>query len=177
MSEEVSRNDAQMDSLRLFNRVRATQKAKENTEVVKETMKLGKYNRESGRIKTTNTSPFLILGVAHKVPIFLAQWSGTVYLTAVHMDNFSLVLGLEFIDTVRPFSFKENGSIMIKTDQGAWSVPVTRELVGAKMISAIQVSRGIKKGQETFLAALIEEKPHRLRFHQKSPESLKSIRT
>uniref|UniRef100_A0A803MP99 Ty3 transposon capsid-like protein domain-containing protein n=1 Tax=Chenopodium quinoa TaxID=63459 RepID=A0A803MP99_CHEQI len=128
----------------------------------KEAMKLGiKYTQEPGRIKTVNTSPVPILGVAHKVPICLGQWSGTIYLTVVHMDDFSLVLGLEFIDTVRPFSLEADGSIMIKRDQGSWSVPVTREEVEAKIISAIQVSRGIKKGQETFLAALVEEEePH-----------------
>uniref|UniRef100_A0A803LVV6 Uncharacterized protein n=1 Tax=Chenopodium quinoa TaxID=63459 RepID=A0A803LVV6_CHEQI len=128
----------------------------------KEAMKLGiKYTKEPGRIKTVNTSPVPILGVAHKVPICLGQWSGTINLTVVHMDDFSLVLGLEFIDTVRPFSFEADGSIMIKRDQGSWSVPVTREEVEAKTISAIQVSRGIKKGQETFLAALVdEEEPH-----------------
>uniref|UniRef100_A0A803N015 Ty3 transposon capsid-like protein domain-containing protein n=1 Tax=Chenopodium quinoa TaxID=63459 RepID=A0A803N015_CHEQI len=128
----------------------------------KEAMKLGiKYTKEPGRIKTVNTSPVPILGVAHKVPICLGQWSGTINLTVVHMDDFSLVLGLEFIDTVRPFSFEADGSIMIKRDQGSWSVPVTREEVEAKTISAIQVSRGIKKGQETFLASLVkEEEPH-----------------
>uniref|UniRef100_A0A803LW10 Ty3 transposon capsid-like protein domain-containing protein n=1 Tax=Chenopodium quinoa TaxID=63459 RepID=A0A803LW10_CHEQI len=128
----------------------------------KEAMKLGiKNTKEPGRIKTVNTSPVPILGVAHKVPICLGQWSGTINLTVVHMDDFSLVLGLEFIDTVRPFSFEADGSIMIKRDQGSWSVPVTREEVEAKTISAIQVSRGIKKGQETFLAALVEEEePH-----------------
>uniref|UniRef100_A0A803LV16 Uncharacterized protein n=1 Tax=Chenopodium quinoa TaxID=63459 RepID=A0A803LV16_CHEQI len=128
----------------------------------KEVMKLGiKYTKEPGRIKTVNTSPVPILGVAHKVPICLGQWSGTINLTVVHMDDFSLVLGLEFIDTVRPFSFEADGSIMIKRDQGSWSVPVTREEVEAKTISAIQVSRGIKKGQETFLVALVEEEePH-----------------
>uniref|UniRef100_A0A803N0W0 Uncharacterized protein n=1 Tax=Chenopodium quinoa TaxID=63459 RepID=A0A803N0W0_CHEQI len=128
----------------------------------KEAMKLGiKYTKEPGRIKTVNTSPVPILGVAHKVPICLGQWSGTINLTVVHMDDFSLVLGFEFIDTVRPFYFEADGSIMIKRDQGSWSVPVTREEVEAKTISAIQVSRGIKKGQETFLAALVEEEePH-----------------
>uniref|UniRef100_A0A803NAQ1 Reverse transcriptase RNase H-like domain-containing protein n=1 Tax=Chenopodium quinoa TaxID=63459 RepID=A0A803NAQ1_CHEQI len=128
----------------------------------KKAMNLGiKYTKEPGRIKTVNTSPVPILGVAHKVPICLGQWSGTINLTVVHMDDFSLVLGLEFIDTVRPVSFKADGSIMIKRDQGSWSVPVTPEEVEAKTISAIQVSKGIKKGKETFLAALVEkEEPH-----------------
>uniref|UniRef100_A0A803N4L8 Retrotransposon gag domain-containing protein n=1 Tax=Chenopodium quinoa TaxID=63459 RepID=A0A803N4L8_CHEQI len=173
---ESSGDDAQMGSLRFFSSVRATPKAEENTEVVKElvdcgashnfitekeAMKLGiKYTKEPNRIKIVYTLPVPILGVVHKVPICLGQWSGTINLTVVHMDDFSLVLGLEFIDTVRPFSFEGGGSIMIKRDQGAWSVPVTREHVEAKTISAIQVSRGIKKGQDTFLATLVKEEPH-----------------
>uniref|UniRef100_A0A803MT69 Uncharacterized protein n=1 Tax=Chenopodium quinoa TaxID=63459 RepID=A0A803MT69_CHEQI len=45
----------------------------------KEAMKLGiKYTKEPVRIKTVNTSPVPILGVAHKVPICLGQWCGTI---------------------------------------------------------------------------------------------------
>uniref|UniRef100_A0A803N774 Aspartic peptidase DDI1-type domain-containing protein n=1 Tax=Chenopodium quinoa TaxID=63459 RepID=A0A803N774_CHEQI len=83
----------------------------------KEATKLGiKYTKEPGKSTIVNTSPVPILDVAHKVPICLGQWSGTINLTVVHMDDFPLVLGLEFIDTIRPFSFEEDGSIMIKRD-------------------------------------------------------------
>uniref|UniRef100_A0A803M223 EF-hand domain-containing protein n=1 Tax=Chenopodium quinoa TaxID=63459 RepID=A0A803M223_CHEQI len=75
------------------------------------------------------------------------------------MDDFNLVLGLEFMDSVRPFTFEEDGSLTIKRGQGTWSVPVAREGAEAKMLSAIQLDRGIKRKQTTFLATMVEEKP------------------
>uniref|UniRef100_A0A803NAM3 Uncharacterized protein n=1 Tax=Chenopodium quinoa TaxID=63459 RepID=A0A803NAM3_CHEQI len=125
-----------------------------------EASKLGvKYTKEPGTLKTVNTSPVPILGIARKVPLCLGEWSGTVDLTVVNMDDFSLALGLEFMDSVRPFSFERDGSMTIVKDQGAWSVPITWEEVEAKMISTIQLEKGVKKGQETFLATLVEDEP------------------
>ncbi|KAL2943047.1 Transposon Tf2-9 polyprotein [Bienertia sinuspersici] len=126
-----------------------------------EAIRLGlKYVKEPGRLKTVNTSPVPILGISRGVPLRLGEWKGTVDLTVVNMDDFSLVLGMEFMDSVKPWTFGRDDTLTIGEDKGAWSVPITREDVEAKMLSAIQLEKGMKKGQETFLAALVEEGPH-----------------
>uniref|UniRef100_A0A803KUJ8 Uncharacterized protein n=1 Tax=Chenopodium quinoa TaxID=63459 RepID=A0A803KUJ8_CHEQI len=126
-----------------------------------EASKLGvEYAKEPDTLKTVNASPVPILGISRKVPLSLGDWSDTVDITVVNMDDFALVLGLEFMDSVRPFSFERDRSMTIVKDQGAWSVPITREEVEAKMISSIHLEKGVKKGQETFLATLVENEPY-----------------
>ncbi|KNA24590.1 hypothetical protein SOVF_014300, partial [Spinacia oleracea] len=116
--------------------------------------------KEPGTLKTVNTSPVPIHGVIRGVSLQLGDWKGTVDLTVVPMDDFSMVLGLEFMDTVAPWTMQRDGAMIIARDQEACSVPVAREVVEAKMLSAVQVKKGIKKGQATFVATLVEEGPH-----------------
>uniref|UniRef100_A0A803N5J7 Uncharacterized protein n=1 Tax=Chenopodium quinoa TaxID=63459 RepID=A0A803N5J7_CHEQI len=134
--------------------------ATHNFVTLKEATRLGlKFTKKKGSLKTVNTIPAPIHGVARGVPLQLSEWEGAVDFTVVDMDDFNLVLGLEFMDSVRPFTFEEDGSLTIKRGQGTWSVPVAREEAEAKMLSAIQLDRGIKRKQTTFLATMVEEKP------------------
>uniref|UniRef100_A0A803LJU2 Eukaryotic translation initiation factor 3 subunit G N-terminal domain-containing protein n=1 Tax=Chenopodium quinoa TaxID=63459 RepID=A0A803LJU2_CHEQI len=134
--------------------------ATHNFVTLKEATRLGlKFTKKKGSLKTVNTIPAPIHGVARGVPLQLSEWEGAVDFTVVDMDDFNLVLGLEFMDSVRPFTFEEDGSLTIKRGQGTWSVPVAREGAEAKMLSAIQLDRGIKRKQTTFLATMVEEKP------------------
>uniref|UniRef100_A0A803KR17 Eukaryotic translation initiation factor 3 subunit G N-terminal domain-containing protein n=1 Tax=Chenopodium quinoa TaxID=63459 RepID=A0A803KR17_CHEQI len=134
--------------------------ATHNFVTLKEATRLGlKFTKKKGSLKTVNTIPAPIHGVARGVPLQLSEWEGAVDFTVVDMDDFNLVLGLEFMDSVRPFTFEEDGSLTIKKGQGTWSIPVAREEAEAKMLSAIQLDRGIKRKQTTFLATMVEEKP------------------
>ena len=71
------------------------------------------YTKEPGKLKTVNTSPTPIHGVARSVPIRLGEWKGTVDLTVVTMDDFSLVLGMEFMDMVKPWTLEKDGTMTI----------------------------------------------------------------
>uniref|UniRef100_A0A803N278 Eukaryotic translation initiation factor 3 subunit G N-terminal domain-containing protein n=1 Tax=Chenopodium quinoa TaxID=63459 RepID=A0A803N278_CHEQI len=134
--------------------------ATHNFVTLKEATRLGlKFTKKRGSLKTVNTIPAPIHGVARGVPLQLSEWKGAVDFTVVDMDDFNLVLGLEFMDSVRPFTFEEDGSLTIKRGQGAWSVPVAREEAEAKMLSSIQLDKGIKRKQATFLETMVEEKP------------------
>ncbi|KNA03308.1 hypothetical protein SOVF_210450, partial [Spinacia oleracea] len=82
-----------------------------------------------GTLKTVNTSPVPIHGVIRGVSLQLGDWKGTVDLTVVPMDDFSMVLGLEFMDTVAPWTMQRDGAMIIARDQEACSVPVAREEV------------------------------------------------
>uniref|UniRef100_A0A803N1F8 Reverse transcriptase/retrotransposon-derived protein RNase H-like domain-containing protein n=1 Tax=Chenopodium quinoa TaxID=63459 RepID=A0A803N1F8_CHEQI len=146
--------------------------ASHNLIAKEEASKLGvNYAKKPGTLKTINASPMLIPGVSKKVPRRLGGWSGTVDLTIVNMDDFSLVLGLEFMDSMRSFAFERDRSMSIVKDYGEWSVPITREEVEAKIISAIL----LKKGQATFLATLVEDEPHGGEVLQSSPKCLKTF--
>uniref|UniRef100_A0A803N6J6 Uncharacterized protein n=1 Tax=Chenopodium quinoa TaxID=63459 RepID=A0A803N6J6_CHEQI len=99
--------------------------ATHNFVTLKEATRLDlKFTKKRSSLKTVNTIPAPIHGVARGVPLQLSEWKGTVDFIVVDMDDFNLVLGLEFMDSVRPFTFEEDGSLTIKRGQGAWSVPV-----------------------------------------------------
>uniref|UniRef100_A0A803L166 Eukaryotic translation initiation factor 3 subunit G N-terminal domain-containing protein n=1 Tax=Chenopodium quinoa TaxID=63459 RepID=A0A803L166_CHEQI len=149
--------------------------ATHNFVTLKEATRLGlKFTKKRGSLKTVNTIPASIHGVARGVPLQLSEWKGAVDFTVVDMDDFNLVLGLEFMDSVRPFTFEEDGSLTIKRGQGAWSVPVAREEAEAKMLSAIQLDKGIKRKQTTFLATMVEEKPE---VQQEIPVEVARVRS
>ena len=64
--------------------------------------KLGlKISKGGGTIKAVNSSPTLIDGVAHKVDVSIGEWHGQENLTVVTMDDFNVVLGLEFLDKMK----------------------------------------------------------------------------
>ena len=64
--------------------------------------KLGlKISKGGGTIKAVNSSPTPIDGVAHKVNVSIGEWHGQENLTVVTMDDFDVVLGLEFLDKVK----------------------------------------------------------------------------
>lgn len=142
----------------------------------REATRLGlRYTKEKGTLKTVNTSPTPIHGVARGVPIRLGEWRGTIDLTVVTMDDFALVLGIEFMDAVRPWTFEKDGTMTISKDQEACSIPIDREVVEAKMLSAIQLKKGVQKGQATFLATLVEEESHGTEVPNEVSEILKEF--
>ncbi|KAH9615207.1 hypothetical protein KSS87_023241 [Heliosperma pusillum] len=64
------------------------------------------------------------------------------------MDDYAMVLGMEFIDSVRPLVFEKDGSLTITSRGNARSIPVTREQVEAKTLSALQLKKSIKHGNK-----------------------------
>ncbi|GAA0147438.1 hypothetical protein LIER_07137 [Lithospermum erythrorhizon] len=73
------------------------------------------------------------------------------------MDDYRMVLGMEFLDKIQPLSL-EKGHIMCITDgTSSHKVPLGRSKTKSRILSAIQLSKGLKKGEPTFLATLQDE--------------------
>ncbi|XP_074277204.1 DNA damage-inducible protein 1-like [Silene latifolia] len=70
-------------------------------------------NREEGRIKVVNSSAKLIQGVAKDVVIKMSEWSGKLDFTSVPMDDFNIVLGMDFLKRTPTFLAPHNGSLMM----------------------------------------------------------------
>ena len=56
-----------------------------------------KWHQDSGRMKVVNSVALLILGIARKTTLKLGTWSSLVDFVIVKMDNFDVVLGMEFL--------------------------------------------------------------------------------
>ncbi|KAL2933585.1 Protein DDI1-like protein [Bienertia sinuspersici] len=110
----------------------------------KEATRLGlHYTKDPGILKIVNTNPTPIYCITRGVPLRLGEWKGTIDLTIVSMNNFPLVLGVEFMDSIRPCTWEKDGTMTIFNNNEACSIPTIREDVEAKMLSAIQVKKGV----------------------------------
>ncbi|GKV19476.1 hypothetical protein SLEP1_g29735 [Rubroshorea leprosula] len=131
--------------------------ANQNLIAVSLAEKLGlPYTKEPGWVKVVDNPSQPICGVARGEPVQIGSWSGKVDLNVITMSDFKLVLGGEFIDQLLPFTFTKDGCIRFEDRNESHKVPLERLPAGDRVLSAIQVSKGIKRGEDTYLAALKE---------------------
>ncbi|CAL5371561.1 unnamed protein product [Camellia sinensis] len=122
--------------------------------------------QSASRIKAVNSAAQSVQGMASKVSITVGDWTGRVNLMVVPLDDFDVILGNDFFVTAKVALMPYLGGILIsdedkpcfvagcsKSDKGKSTKRKTETL------SAIQVHNGLKKGAETYLAALVEIKP------------------
>ena len=115
--------------------------ASHNFMEVKEAKRLGlQFKEEQGWIKAVNTDARPIYGVARDVRIHIGDWCGQVDFTVVPMDDYPIVLGMEFLDGVRAFPIPFAETMCIMGEGSACMVPLAREAtLKAKALSAIQL--------------------------------------
>ncbi|XP_043717547.1 uncharacterized protein LOC122665462 [Telopea speciosissima] len=127
---------------------------------MEEAKKLGlKVSKEGGWLKAVNSQARPIEGVARGVEMSIGTWKGTVDLSVVPMDDFQVVLGMEFLRRVKAIPMPFISTVCIMEEGAPCMVPTvqgTKE--GPKLLSAMQLEKGVKKGEDTYLAALLEEK-------------------
>ncbi|XP_050212403.1 uncharacterized protein LOC126663714, partial [Mercurialis annua] len=135
---------------------------------VEEAKKLGiTYSGEGGWLKAVNSEPKSIYGVARGVKVCLGEWSGLIDFSVVPMDDYPIVLGIEFMDHVKAVPIPFANTMCILEEGNTCMVPLARETsLKAKQLSAMQLSKGVKKAQPTFLATLKEERAEPLAKEQ-----------
>ncbi|XP_074314358.1 uncharacterized protein LOC141649570 [Silene latifolia] len=130
--------------------------ASHNFVTLDEAKRLGmKQNREGGSMKAVNSNAKLIQGVAKYVVIKMGEWSGKLDFTSVPMDDFKIVLGMDFLKRTPTFLAPHNGSLMmagsnpclVKAEGG------DRKMKGP-LLSAMKFNRGLQKGEPTYLCTV-----------------------
>jgi len=105
--------------------------------------KLGlKISKGGGTIKAVNSSSTPIDGVAQKVDVSIGEWYSKENLTVVTIDDFDVVLGLEFLDKVKAMLVSYTNTMCILEGK-ACTVPIKRENVSSKILSALQISKRV----------------------------------
>jgi len=79
---------------------------------------------------------------------------GNVDSTVAPLDDKKFYLGIDFLDTMKAFLMPHTNSMCIMETGQPRVIPVKREVNKSKMLSALQVSKGFKKKEPTFLATL-----------------------
>ncbi|KAK9706487.1 hypothetical protein RND81_07G129100 [Saponaria officinalis] len=123
-----------------------------------EAKRLGlKFDRESGRIKADNSSAKPIYGVARNVSIKMGDWSGQLNFTTVPINNFKLVLEMDFLKRTSTLSMPHLQSLMMMGSKPCLVKvvePVEDKKKKGPLISAMQLKKGLKRVEPTYLCSM-----------------------
>ncbi|KAK3025937.1 hypothetical protein RJ639_040853 [Escallonia herrerae] len=106
-----------------------------------------------GRVKAINSAAQPVAGIARSVLIKIGPYEGRTNFSVVIMDDFKLILGLEFLrDTKTTVMPCTNSLVMLGNKPCV--IPTISSRVGERSISALQLKRGLKRDETTYLAML-----------------------
>ncbi|XP_047335495.1 uncharacterized protein LOC124939022 [Impatiens glandulifera] len=115
-------------------------------------------NQSRGTIKSVKSKAKPVAGEAKDMKIQIGDWNEKVSFSVIPLDDYDVVLGLRWFDQVRACIIPYSDSLVISDHERTSAIPVRRELNGMRMLSAIQFSRGLQRGEEAFSAfAVIED--------------------
>ncbi|XP_068663055.1 uncharacterized protein [Aristolochia californica] len=119
-----------------------------------------KATRDSSRMKAVNSAAREVSGVAKAVSANVGEWGGKLDFTIVPMDDFKVILSMDFLTTCKAFILPSLGVVGILDEGGAcmingFKTNVTKNI---ESIGAFQIKRGLKQGYSTYLAAFCEVK-------------------
>lgn len=107
-------------------------------------------------LKTVNALSTTVYGFAPRVQLVLGDWKGLTDFTIAPMDVFDIILGLDFWYEINAFISPHLNQFDIKDPGGLCVVPFIWVPENSVHLSAIQLVKGFKRGEPTFLAALME---------------------
>ncbi|KAK3007082.1 hypothetical protein RJ639_016941 [Escallonia herrerae] len=106
-----------------------------------------------GRVKAINSAAQPVAGIARSVLIKIGPYEGRTNFLVVIMDDFKLILGLEFLrDTKTTVMPCTNSLAMLGSKPCV--IPTISPRAGERSISALQLKKGLKRDETTYLAML-----------------------
>ena len=100
------------------------------------------------------------MGVAKAMDLQLGDWKGKETIEVIPLDDYDCVFGLNFLDWINALLVPFVDCICILDARYQCIVPVNREMgAKAKMLSAIQLAKGVPKEEVTYLSALKFDEP------------------
>ncbi|XP_070020813.1 uncharacterized protein [Nicotiana sylvestris] len=125
------------------------------TEVAAKRLEL-KLAPTNSRVKTVNAEILNAHGIANGVGVKLGTWKGMTNFTVTAMDTFDIILGQEFFRHCHTLIDPYLQRLLVMEREGACMVPAVTIPHGQiqAQLSAMQVVKGIKKGEPTFVATI-----------------------
>ena len=116
-------------------------------------------SKEGGWLKAVNSTAKPSHGVACVVTMHIGSWKGRVDFTVAPMDEFKMVLGMDFLQKVKVVPIPFVLSMAILEEEKPCMVPTaTKGTPKTPMLSTMQVKKGLKRKEVTYLATLKEER-------------------
>ncbi|KAL2240220.1 UNVERIFIED_CONTAM: RNA-directed DNA polymerase [Sesamum indicum] len=106
-----------------------------------------------GRVKAINSTAQPIAGVAKSVLIKVGPFEGKTNLSVVVMDDFKLILGLEFLQDTRTIVLPRVDSLMMLGSKPC-IIPTLAGRTGEKNLSTVQFEKGRKRNEPSYLCTL-----------------------
>nr|GEU57083.1 hypothetical protein [Tanacetum cinerariifolium] len=107
----------------------------------------------SGTIKVVNSLAKPIHEVAKDARVKIGKWEGMIDLSVIPMDDFKVVLGLEFLDKVRAFPMPFANSLCILDGGKTCMVSTERDAKSrSKTLLAMQFKKGFNKSEPCYSA-------------------------
>ena len=94
------------------------------------------------------------MGVVQETQVQLGQWTGKEFIEVISLDNYEFVVGLDFLKRINALLLPFANCLCILNPRYLYMVPVRRETGQAKVQSAIQLAKNMRKNEDTFLVAL-----------------------
>ncbi|GAV59676.1 gag-asp_proteas domain-containing protein [Cephalotus follicularis] len=124
-----------------------------------------RVDKHTSQIKAVNSQAQVVAGMAHGLFISMGSWEGKINLMVVPLEFFDLILGNDFISE-KVIMMPHLCGLFIMNEKSPNFV-AGHNVAAAKSqgdkgkvetLSAMQLVRGLKKGQMTYLASLVEVK-------------------
>ncbi|KAK2974853.1 hypothetical protein RJ640_027904 [Escallonia rubra] len=134
--------------------------ATHNFVTVEEAKRLGpKVVGGGGWLKSVNTNAKPLQGAARQVEMCLGTCRGLVDFSVAPMDDFKVVIGLDFLRQVNALVSPYNNAVHIMEKGASCVVPMSvgtssTKTLSSMQLSAMQIVKGVKKREATYLAAL-----------------------
>jgi len=115
-------------------------------------------------MKAVNSKAQRIAGMSYDVPITLDQWRGKQDVLVVSLDDYDIILGLDFLRKAKVVLMPYLNGVMIASEGCPCFVPccivAAANVVkgGKSVVSAIAIDKALRKGGEVFLATIVDEK-------------------
>ena len=122
-----------------------------------------KVEKGIGYLKTVNAAIKPLDGVIRGVEMSLGKWSGKVNFSVAPLDDFDAVLGMDFLRQFNVVPLPRHNYVCI-LEGGPCMVPTVNKPTGGQskpnahitFLSAMQLKKGAKRGEETYLATIWE---------------------
>ncbi|XP_027768491.1 uncharacterized protein LOC114074698 [Solanum pennellii] len=137
---------------------------------VKIATKLGlKLSKSPSFVKTVNAKAHAIVGIAYCVSMSTENWVGKHNLMVMPLGQFEIILGIDFLRKFQFVPFLNLDGVMVMNGSNDGFLKgvhpfgninkVSKKKYKGMFLYAMSIDKGLKKGDHTILAALVEVKP------------------
>ncbi|KAL0303196.1 UNVERIFIED_CONTAM: Transposon Ty3-G Gag-Pol polyprotein [Sesamum radiatum] len=107
-----------------------------------------------GRVKAINLAAQSIAGVAKSMLIKVGPFEGKTSLSVVVMDDFKLIIGLDFLRDTRTAVLPHVDSLMMMMGAKPCVIPTQAGRTGERNLSAMQFEKGCKRREPSYLCTI-----------------------